>query len=222
MAKKENRISVNAFERVVKSYEQAGVEWSPDIVATWNDLNVTIHRVLPLKDMMAFVERVARSCFDVDSGEYLPQAKDFAIRSNILDSYANFTMPKDLDLQYRFIYATDAVDFVLEHIDRRQFNEIVRSIDAKIEYNIRRNVEAMEKRVDDAVNAVMNFLRQFGGLMDGVTKEDVSNVVNAVSNDSLDEEKLVKAIFAEKGIDQKDDAEGTPDNVVHIKETAVV
>lgn len=231
MAKAENKkISVNALERVVKAYEQAGTEWSPDIVVTWNDLNVTIHRVLPLNDVINFVESVASACFAKDTHEYLPEVKDLAIRSNILDTYANFTMPKNLEQQLRFVYGTDAVDMVLEHVDRKQFAELIRSIDAKIDYLVRTDIESVQREIEKTAAAVDAVVAQFASTMDGMSKEDLNKIVEAVTGSKIDEEKLVKAFTKEKfgasdagaPSDAGGEADTPADNVINITGAAMV
>ena len=211
MAKAENKkISVNALERVVKDYASGGAEWAQDTVVHWAGLDVTIHRFISLRDLIGFAERVAQACFTNDTHEYVPEVKDLAIRSNILDTYANFTMPKNLEQQLQFVYGTDAVDMVLEHIDRKQFAELLRAIDAKIDYLVRTDIESVKRDAADAVAAINNIVERFNAVMGGMDPGDVQKVLDAVSaNGGFDESKLVQAFMREKyGNGNEQDAGG--------------
>ena len=42
--------------------------------------------------------------------------------------YANFNLPEDLPTRYAVIYNSDIVDAVLNHIEGRQFGEIINAI----------------------------------------------------------------------------------------------
>lgn len=202
----EKKITVNALERVVKEYTQNHLEWAPESTVQWAGLDIVVKRVLGLKDMIRFVESVANACFDED-GEYLPQLKDFAIRSNILDTYANFTLPSNLETQYKFIYSTDAVSVVLSAIDRHQFDEMLRAIDAKIDYITRMNVGAMEKQVDETMSAINTVVQHLTDVVGGISSEDMDKVVTALSDAKLDEDKLVRAFTRAKYAGDDDDAQ---------------
>ena len=98
MAKaKTKRVSINALEKITDEYVN-------EEVLEWNGLEITIKKTLSFSDMMKFVDSVAKSCFVQGSGDYAPEIFDFALRSNVLDTYANFTMPRDLEKQYAMVY----------------------------------------------------------------------------------------------------------------------
>lgn len=206
----DKRVTVNALERVVKEYAAMGQEWATDVIVTWAGMGVTVHRVLPLQTMMEFVERVAKSCFDTETGEYIPEVKDFAIRSNILDTYANFTLPKNIDQQYRFVYGTDAVDIVLQNVSQKQFKEILRAIDAKIEYLVRTDIERIRHDVANAVQAINDIATRFSALMEWTAPGDVERLLSSIGKDgAFDEEKLVKAFLSERNTQKESAGDAT-------------
>ena len=100
---KTKKISVNAFQKVMKE------TYSPTYTFDWNGIEVTVNKTLSLKDMLEFVDDVVKSCFTEETNRYLPEVKDFVIRVCILEKYANFTMPQNVENQYELVYCTDAV-----------------------------------------------------------------------------------------------------------------
>ena len=188
MAKKTKKISVNAFEKVMND------TYIPVKVVEWNGLEITIQKTLPLSDMLSFIENVVKSCFRGDSGEYEPAAKDFAIRTMILEKYANFAMPQNLGHQYDLLYCTDACETVLKHINTAQFEEIFSAIDDKIDYMKQANIFAFKKQMNSFTAALENFEEQ----MSQFDTEDIGKLMGTLSGSKIDEDKLVKAYIENK------------------------
>lgn len=185
--KKIKRISVNAFETIMRN------TYNPTTTVEWNGVEIIINKTLSLKEMMKFVNSVVTSCFEKDSNKYLPEIKDFAIRVQILEKYSNFTMPKNVETQYDLVYQTNAVETVLSHIDSCQFHEICDAITRKIDNTAQSNIEAVNKQIAEAYSSIEELTSQFTELFSGVSEADIKAVTEAISNTKLDEEKLVRA-----------------------------
>lgn len=100
---KVNRIDASTLVEVVNKTEEQTTEFE------WNGMSVVVNRTLPMETMLEFVDYVVKTCFS-DDGEYLPEVKDFAIKSCLLEMYANFDLPTDLPTRYAVIYNSDIVD----------------------------------------------------------------------------------------------------------------
>lgn len=188
MAKKIKKVTINAFEKVMKE------TYIPVSEIDWHGVEVTLQNTLSLEDMLSFIENVVRSCFGEGSGEYEPGAKDFAIRTMVLEKYANFSMPLSLDLQYDLLYRTDAFEVVLSYINAEQFRVIIDAIDEKIEYMKQANISSFKKQM----NAFTETLESFEKQMEQFSAEDVSNLIGALSDSKIDEGKLVEAYIKNK------------------------
>lgn len=199
MAKVKNakRVSVNTLERVAK--ENVNEE-----IVEWNGVEVRIIKTLPLGGVLQFVDSVVKSCFYTDTGEYYPEVKNLAICSNILDTYANFTMPSNAEKQYELVYCTDAVDMVLKHINVEQLNEITKAIDAKIAYYKDVNTKGTERRLDELITQIEAMYDKIVAISE-ITPDELRGVVDAIGG--IDEAALARAVFAEghKG-DAEDDS----------------
>ena len=133
MTEDTKKISIPAFSKVAKEHFPATVTKS------WFDNELVIKTILPLSDMLTFVNDVVSGCFSED-GEYIPEVKDFIIKSNILTKYGNLTLPDNLKQRYTMVYETNAVKIILANVNNMQFTAMMHSIDEKIAYLCNANI----------------------------------------------------------------------------------
>ena len=183
---KTKKISVNAFQKVMKE------TYSPTYTFDWNGIEVTVNKTLSLKDMLEFVDDVVKSCFTEETNRYLPEVKDFVIRVCILEKYANFTMPQNVENQYELVYCTDAVQQVMKYINPEQYNSIITSIENKINNIAQANIEAINQQMNELFNSFDNLQNKLGGLFAGLNSDDITNLTKAIADGGLDNEKLVE------------------------------
>ena len=187
MAKKKiKRISVNAMDEILKDYENTET-------IQWNGIEVVITKNLSLEEMMAFADSVVKSCFDQASGTYMPEIKDFAIRSNIMERYANFTLPSKVERQYDVVIRSGVVEEILRHNNFSQFDELLKAIDAKLQNAADANVQMVFRKFDDVVTSFEGLQDKVGALFAGVDQADIGKLMSAISENGVSEEKVVKA-----------------------------
>lgn len=187
MAKKKiKRISVNAMDEILKDYENTEI-------IQWNGIEVIITKNLSLEEMLAFADSVVKSCFDQASGTYMPEIKDFAIRSNIMERYANFTLPSKVERQYDVVIRSGVVEEILRHINFAQFDELLKAIDAKLQNAADANVQMVFRKFDDVVTSFEGLQDKVGALFAGVDQADIGRLMSAISEHGVSEEKVVKA-----------------------------
>ncbi|MBR5014248.1 MAG: hypothetical protein IKY16_06545 [Bacteroidales bacterium] len=189
---KTKRISVNGFEKVMKT------TYEPMETFEWNGLEVTVCKTLSLKDMITFVNSVVNSCFVGEADVYTPEAKEFAVKTCILEKYANFTMPANAELQYDLIYRTDIVKTVCAHINMEQLNEILSAIDSKVNAMVRTNVKTMELQIKNVYDQLDQMSDRMQELFGSFSSEDMKNVTTALLGGKMDEEKVVQAFLKHK------------------------
>ena len=190
MAKKESRVSINKLESVLKEnivvVPMRGNE----------DVNITIRRTLPLKDMMQFVENVVSSCVDAETASYTPEIKEFAIRSEILTTYANFNLPSNVEKQYELLYCTDVLCQVMEHINNKQLHEIEVAIDARIDHEVKMIETVLAAKTNEMMLRTEAMVEQFEAAFGGINSDDFNGVVKKLSEmDSMTEESIAKAVL---------------------------
>lgn len=195
MATKKNkskRISVTAMDEIFKRYQETET-------VQWNGLDVVIKKNLSMTDMLNFVDSVVNSCFDTQTGEYRPEAKDFAMRANILTRYANFALPeRNVEHQYEIAVLSGAADMVLEYVNATQFYEMRCAIDAKIEHKASANIQVLNKKFDDVVTEFENLQNKMSAMFTGVTPDDLKKLAETLANGNFSEEKIVEAMMPKK------------------------
>ena len=194
------RIPADLFDKVVR--EQAAA----DKVIDWHGVEVTVKHTIGLADMMEFVHNAAESCF-TESGTFVPEVMDFAIKSNILSRYANFVLPEDLEHRYALIYGSDIVDLVCRYINGDQLKEIMAAVKRKVDYACDANVSMMQKKASELFDAFENLSKQAENMFSGVSQEDIQKLLGAISNGGFNEDALVKAYLKQtNGTGVKEDA----------------
>lgn len=194
MAKANKKVSIALFDKTAKEY------YHNEAIIRWHEVEVRVKYMLPLTEMLAFVDDVVDSCFHDGLG-YMPEVKDFAIKSNILTRYANFSMPESLEHRYQMVYGSDIVDFVCTAINTTQLQEIVSAINSKIRFLCDSKAAAIETRVNDIITALEEMRDKTMDIFNGVSQEDLKNIMSAIANGSLDEQKIVQAYLKEANAD---------------------
>jgi Mg2+ and Co2+ transporter CorA len=186
MAKSEKRVSIGAMDKIMK------MQVEPIVTEQWFDIEIRIAKRLGLKAMLEFVNDVVTSCFD-ENGNYLPEVMGFAIKSNILTKFSNFSLPANIEHRYDLIYNTDVVALVLKNIDREQLQEIIDAINHKIEYLCDANIAALQKQMHKMISAFEKMQEQVEGAFAGMKQDDMAKLIGAISDNGFSEDKIVEA-----------------------------
>lgn len=192
---KSKKISVAAMDEIMKRYDETET-------VQWNGLEVIIKKNLSMDDMLNFVDSVVNSCFDAQTGEYRPEAKDFAMRVNILTRYANFALPeRNVEHQYQIAVLSGAVDMILNYVNTAQFYEMGRAIDAKIEHKASANIQVLTKKFDDVVTEFENLQTKLSTMFTGVSSDDLKKLAETLANGNFSEEQIVEAMKPKNGVE---------------------
>lgn len=207
MAKKDTkRVSINAWERVMKEHFD-----NAPVVTDWYGIDIEVKKVLPLKEMIVFVEEIVEACFGKD-GTFLPQAEQFAIRSGILTHYAGFAMPESLEKQYDLVMKTDAAEVVRKLIDETQIEDIIDAADRKIDYLCDSNAMTIKAETDKVLAEFQNLGENMEAVFNGMSADDIQKVLSSVGNlGEVDEGKIVEAYISKKKEDEVASAAALPD-----------
>lgn len=198
MANKENRVSINKFEAATND----GLE----LFATeeWRGLTINVQKVLNFKQMLTFVRYVVESCFTEDA-EYLPEVKDFLTRCAIIDNYTNIALPSNAEKKYELVYNSDIIPFIIQYVDRNQFEALLDSIDRKIEYKAQSNIDGVVNKVNEVISALEMLEKNVTNIFNGVDGDTIESIANAIAGGSFDMDKLTDNIVKKKY--NTDDAE---------------
>lgn len=182
------KISIKEFKKAIAE------DYCSAVDVEWRGLHIHIRPCLSLKEMMTFVHDVVFSCFAENTREYLPEIKDFAIRCSILENYAGFTLPKDISNKYELVYGTDIIPFIIQHVEQAQFNNMLASIDKKVEHLAQSNIEALNQQMGQVVARFEALEENLSKIFSGIDNKSIVKIAEAIAGGSFDENKLVQAL----------------------------
>lgn len=190
MAKKESRISINKWEkllddnRVVVPLEGA------------EDIEIVIKPTLSLTEVLQFVEDVVSVCVNAGTGAYTPEVKDFMTKAELLTMYANFNMPSSVEKQYDLIYRTGVLETVEKYINWDQYAEICRAIEDRINHELSMMENSLTAQMHDLASRLDSFTQNMEQMYQGVDDKEVAAVMKKIAGmGRLDERELVQAVF---------------------------
>ena len=203
----QNKITVSEFEKAVRGAQTRFFD------VEWNGLMLHIRHQVNLEYMIRYVDYVVAACFDANTGEYLPEAKDFAIRSGAVEFFTNITLPDDVNRKYNLMYGTDIINVVMSYVDAGQMNSLLIAIDKKLDYLANANIERVRKQLNDVTQSFAELSNTMEQAFSGITGEEISKIASAVAGGAFDEAKLVQ-LFAEQKLMSGN--EQSSDNVIPI------
>lgn len=147
----------------------------------WNGIKIYIKKTLSLKEQLQFVSFVTEASFD-ENGEYRPEMRSFAMFTQVIDQYTNIPIGDDVENLYRFIYETDIIDIIYDHINISQYEDIRLAILDKINNISSANVEAVNFQVKAALQSLSEELEHLPTLFENISKEDLEKLFGAIQH----------------------------------------
>ena len=196
MAKKVNKVSITSENNIIKEH------FDEDIVIDWYGVSVEIKKTIPLNKALEFTDDIVQNCYiEGDVYDYRPEIVDFVVRCDILQMYANFTMPKNTSDMYDFVYKTDAVETVVQYINGEQLDSIVNSALRKIDFLKEKHIAEIELEIQKMASDLGQVMTLVSDWLANISKEDIDKVTNFITDGGIDYEALLKAY---KNIDNND------------------
>lgn len=162
-----------------------------------DEYEVVIKDTLDMNEMLVFVNETVSNIINIEDDTYLPELKKFFIDAEILVRYANFKLPEDTERQYMFIANNpDIVQTVVSYINQVQLQDMIASIDEKIEYEKSVAISAMSYQFKQLADQMEDYAEKAQAFLEDVGSEDMAKAIRTLGNpDAIDERKIVKAVF---------------------------
>lgn len=187
---------INDYFPGVKTIDVGGIE-------------VIVKRHLTMEEMIDFVNFVSSNCFQDDDDTYMPELKDFLIRREIITRYTNIELPEEVEAQYAFIYGSDLISKIIDEvINRNEFNNILQGIDCKIAYIEDVAHKEYKRKIDEIYSSIIAITDQISNIYNDMSTEELTNlmkVVSGMSEGTVSDEKIARAIMQYKSSQQKED-----------------
>lgn len=174
--------------------EKNKTDYSNVVNCQYAGIQFKVKRIIPFTDMITFVDNVSRGCFDYETGEYYPEARDYGFKVSVFEMYTDIELPEDSSERYAFIYGDDNLFFyVISRINKGQFDAIQDSIEERINNTLSVNVSNVNRQLNDLHTQLTNIANGFASVLGDVSGEDIKKILSGISKGRLDEEKLMKA-----------------------------
>lgn len=110
-----------------------GDPYKQSVCASWHSMSVKIRRLLPVHEFVETIKNILQDCRQ-KNGEYVRFLADFAIRTNIIASYAFVELPEDIDDLYVVAYESGIFELVAEHANGPQISSIISTVYGLIDH----------------------------------------------------------------------------------------
>ena len=165
----------------------------------WHGINVEIKPVLTPTEMSQFITEVILYWFTGEGKSFVPEYKDIAIKICVIKYYTNLSIPGNINDEFvKSLYNYDIVDKIVEEVNNQQFRVIVDSINKKIDYILKRTGTYTESKLAELIEAIIKLITDFSDKFEDVDSGKLIELANAVSNNKIDEGKIVAAIMKER------------------------
>ena len=190
------KVSINAFEKAL--CKDTTIEM---VLDGTEDVKFTVQTVLPFSEAIGFIEDVYNTCIDEKTGEYIVEAYDPAVRIATLTHYANFTIPSDIKKQYDLAYNTHAYDQIMSVINLRQYDDIISTINKKIEFQLNLMASTAYSRMNQIIDLMQQTMDTAENLFADIDPELKQKFADAISkmpavNGAAVDELIAKAAQA--------------------------
>ena len=186
---KDKKFSITLLDKIVKENIEEKV------VVDFYGSDLSISRFLNLTQMIQFVNQVVDGCFDDSTGEYIPEAKGLLIDRNTVLYYANVNLPDDFKHMYDILTKTGIADTIRENIDKRQYGNILRAIDEKVDAKIYTNEQLFTNKLSSAISTMESLSNNITDLFKDMSPDQMKAALGAISG-GMDETKLVEAVLS--------------------------
>lgn len=154
------------------------------------------------------IGQIMNCCYDDASGEYLPELRELATRTVIVAYYTNLELPDDVDdLNYLLFASDDLMDGIYSAINRTQLQELHRAVAKRCEVRNEANRKFFENEIKEVTDGIESMASGIQGLFDGVSSDDMRQLVKVLGEGRIDEEKLVNAVVKARSEDYNNEAE---------------
>ena len=189
--KKVKKISINAFEKVVKENFDNVVD------VEWRGLPVVITRTISLQDMMSLVVEVTDNCF-LSDGQFVPEIMQPLLDCGVVERYTNITLPSNLEQRYSLVAKSDIMDFIMPQINSNQYNDIVLAIRDRLDYACDSRTVELKKAIDQMAESVNIIQENTKELFGNITADDIKSIIGAIGDDRAIEERIVDEYIKKK------------------------
>jgi len=149
---------------------------------------------LGLAETIGFVDSVATTVVDEETGDYHPELFDFAFDTMVLMYYTNIVLPADSGEQFELVRHTDLCFAVKKNMDTEQLDCLRAAAELKIAHLVRCAENSLTSKMDDLLISFEQLQEQTCDVFANIGGADLKAMVDNLSG--MDEATLAKAVLA--------------------------
>jgi hypothetical protein len=198
MAKsKTKKLTFNMLAAEIQPNEPAMIT-----VRGFEDQPIAVQKTLSLQQALAFIKNTVSMVIDTETGEYMPEVCDFALKLNVILSYADIPIPKDLEKAYKVVYESNLYDSVMNVINSEQYYILEDAVSDRVQYlrdmlvsGAAIQVNEMIKKMEDTMGDSLKTLNEFNSDSFLNALNSMQNVVSAADGEqSTEPEKMGEVV----------------------------
>lgn len=150
---------------------------------------IFVNNNIGMSEYVLFIDSVVDACFS-ESGEYLPEYKDYAFNYMLIKMYTNISIDKfedDTDAIYDFIMNSGVIDIIMKNCNLYQIEKIKESIDEKISYEKNTRINEINKQVEYIYSVVSKLCESVGLVKEEIGTDIIKEMIDAADKYSTNE-----------------------------------
>jgi len=152
---------------------------------------------LGLTNTVGFIDSVASTVIDGETGEYRPELFDFAFDAMVLMYFTNIALPEDAGEQFELVCHTDLCFEVKRNLDTEQLDGLHAAAERKVAHLLRCAENTLATKMADLLASFEQLREHTRDVFSNVGGADLKAMVDHLSG--MDEAALAKAVLARQG-----------------------
>ena len=157
---------------------------------------VLVKRGLGLAETIGFVDSVAITIIDSETGDYRPELFDFAFDAMLLMYFTNIALPDDSGEQFKIVCQTDLCFEVKKNIDTEMLDSLYAAAKLKVAHLVRCAENTLASKMADLLDSFAQLQAMTSEVFSNVGGVDLKAMVDAFAG--MDEATLAKAVLAQQ------------------------
>jgi len=155
---------------------------------------VLVKQGLGLSETIGFVDSVASTVIDDETGGYRPELFDFAFDVMVLMYFTNIALPDDSGERFRLINHTDLCFEVKKNIDTETLDSLYAAAELKVAHLVRCAENTLASKMADLLDSFAQLQEMTSDAFSNVGGADLKALVDTFAG--MDEAKIAKAVLA--------------------------
>jgi len=154
---------------------------------------VLVKSCLGLTETIGFVDSVASTVVDAETGDYHPELFDFAFGAMLLMYYTNIALPEDSGEQFELVCHTDLCFEVRKHLDNEELDSLRAAAELKIAHLVRCAENTLASKMADLLASFAQLQEMTQDVFANIGGADLKAMVDNLSG--IDAAALAHAVL---------------------------